>query len=95
MMKFTKKKSQDEAISPVPDTERGKEIGNSVEPSTLMPHTVAALDETVSVDHVEKAPPATEPKPKKMIRFKRHCALFKWWYVIAGIIFLAIFLPLL
>lgn len=51
-------------------------------------------DDSSSVDHVtEKAPPVV-PLTKKQ-KFKRHCGKFKWWYLVAAIVLLAILLPIL
>jgi hypothetical protein len=54
----------------------------------------AAVTGGAEIEHVE-AVAVGEGKPKKRQRFKRHLARFWCCYLLAGFIFLAIFLPVL
>ncbi|KAK9776814.1 hypothetical protein AB5N19_10692 [Seiridium cardinale] len=54
----------------------------------------SGADDASSVDHVQEKPPAVVPLTKKQ-KVKRHCGRFKWWYLGAGIILLAILLPII
>lgn len=54
----------------------------------------AAGAEGAEIERIEDVA-AGEQKPNKRQRFKRHCARFWCCYLLAGIIFLAIFLPVL
>ncbi|KAH6659311.1 hypothetical protein BKA67DRAFT_544101 [Truncatella angustata] len=51
-------------------------------------------DDVSSIDHVQEKTPAVVPLTKKQ-KLKRHCGRFKWWYLAAAIILLAILLPIL
>ncbi|TPX11498.1 uncharacterized protein E0L32_007709 [Thyridium curvatum] len=63
-------------------------------PSNVRPSQEGSRGDSSSIDHVEKVP-ATPAKLSKRRRMRNHCARFWPWYLLANIIFLAIFLPLL
>ncbi|KAF3024212.1 hypothetical protein E8E14_010710 [Neopestalotiopsis sp. 37M] len=55
---------------------------------------VATADDSSSVDHVQEKAPPVVPLTKRQ-KVKRHCGKFKWWYLAAALILLAILLPIL
>jgi hypothetical protein len=55
----------------------------------------ASSQKDVGFEHLENAKSEDRPKVSKRAKVKRHLKRFWCCYLIAGVIFLAIFLPLL
>ncbi|KAI0159932.1 hypothetical protein GGR52DRAFT_168851 [Hypoxylon sp. FL1284] len=68
--------------------------GNGGEGERTSTTPLRPSEDESSTGHVQEKTPAAAPLTKKQ-KFKRHCGRFWWWYLIAGVVFLAIFLPIL
>ncbi|KAI1774296.1 hypothetical protein F4818DRAFT_419526 [Hypoxylon cercidicola] len=89
---FREDVSHFEHSSPSISVHGGRGVDGDGERTSVAP--LRPSEDASSTSHVqEKTAPV--PTLTKKQKFKRHCGRFWWWYLIALIIFLAIFLPIL